>query len=272
MEHLAQSPHVVDLYAYCGNTILTEFAPSDLSTALGTDNSKKRPKRNDGSLAVMRGEGNSDDTSKLDSDSVFRRLDMALQAVTAIETLHDNNIIHADLTSKQFLLIKAATSQSNTQLKINDFNRCRFVPYNFGNATASSNTTTGEMCPVRIATAPGLYRSPEEYAGKNLTTQMDIFSLGHVLFEIWTGTKAWGDTGGNRIREQVQEGHLPPGVEELLVRNKDETLGNNDTTTTSIDQFMGRLIADCYKVDPTHRITAKQLVKELKELVSQYKS
>ena len=47
----------------------------------------------------------------------------------------------------------------------------------------------------------GSYRSPEEYAGKSLTPQMDMFSLGHILFEIWTGEKPWEDTGVKRIRD-----------------------------------------------------------------------
>mmetsp|Transcript_33784 Transcript_33784/g.56484 ORF Transcript_33784/g.56484 Transcript_33784/m.56484 type:complete len:114 (+) Transcript_33784:687-1028(+) len=101
----------------------------------------------------------------------------------------------------------------------------------------------------------GSYRSPEEYAGQHLTPQIDIFSLGHVLFEIWTGTSPWNDTGGKRIRQNVQEGKLPPKLQKLL------------DDTTNLNQAMGQLIADCYRVDPQERITADGLVEELTRLL-----
>jgi serine/threonine protein kinase len=267
MERLGASPHVVDLFAYCGNTILTEFAPTDLSTTLGLEGHSRHPRKGSSTkkqndpvdCSAEKGENSGD--CEL---TVLQRLDLALQAAKAIRALHDVDVMHADLTAAQFLVLDSKDllvddQVHKTVLKLNDFNRCRFIPHKTNNGTISN-----EKCPVRIPTAPGLNRSPEEYAGRNLTQQIDIFSLGHVLFEIWTGTQSWSDVGGKRIRQQVQEGQLPPGVEKLLQANKDKAA---PLQQSSLDQLMGRLIASCYKVDPAERITATELVAELEALI-----
>jgi serine/threonine protein kinase len=355
MERLTSSPYVINLYAYCGNSILTEYASQDLSAALGFDanefqNKKKIRKKkqhnddadNDQNNAHRRNhhhhhhhpyhsdqETSDMETARLErelgqdqdhkdypalpenhipttiynvddkkilqstwlsslssssSSSLTKqqRLDLLFQAAKAIQALHQNDIIHADLTAKQFLVIHHRPTNHNNkhnhtnsgnelqqqqkiQLKINDFNRCRFVPH-VVNDTLSSSTTTAaaaaNKCAIQIPSAPGLYRSPEEYAGKFLTPQIDIFSLGHVLFEIWTGTHPWEDSGGKRIKTAVQEGLLPPGLQRML-SPEDDRPGED----ASLDKAVAQLIADCYQVDPKQRITADTLVDNLSQLI-----
>jgi serine/threonine protein kinase len=155
-------------------------------------------------------------------------------------------------------------------LKINDFNRCRFIPFKTNNTNTTHANNSIEKCPVRIPTAPGLYRSPEEYVGRNLTEQIDIFSLGHVLFEIWTGTEPWDDTGLKQVRQHVQDGQLPSGVIKLLHQDKDEdevVVSGENNMQASLDRAMGRLIVQCYKVNPEERISATTLVAELEGLL-----
>jgi serine/threonine protein kinase len=153
-------------------------------------------------------------------------------------------------------------SQHQLILKINDFNRCRFIPFKT-DSNATSTIHGNEKCPIRIPTAPGLYRSPEEYAGRNLTEQIDMFSLGHVLFEIWTGTEPWDDTGKKRVRQHVQDGQLPAGVVQLLHNAEDKVVVEKSNVLASLDRSMGRLLVKCYKVNPKERISASELVAEL---------
>jgi serine/threonine protein kinase len=114
----------------------------------------------------------------------------------------------------------------------------------------------------------GSYRSPEEYAGQSLTHQIDMFSLGHVLFEIWTGENPWEDTGVKRIRDAVQDGQMPPKLRHLLENSgagpkQDGIDGDNSRDLT---YAVGQLIAQCYTVDPHQRISADRLVDELTRL------
>jgi serine/threonine protein kinase len=169
MERLTYSSHVVDLYGYCGNSIVTEFAPQDLSTALQPDHhGRDRRKRTGRASTLERDADNPNGRGELDIRNnthpltTMQRLDMALQAAEALKDLHENDVVHADLTSKQFLvldrrpwniLLEADGNDERTHpspilLKVNDFNRCRFVP-------RRSNSTTNEKCTIHIPSAPG---------------------------------------------------------------------------------------------------------------------
>jgi serine/threonine protein kinase len=285
MDRLTVSPHVIDLFAYCGTTILTEFAPQDLSSAVNSRYAQNQRQQDSSpqeesprNTNIFQEEDNLHDTKARGSLAVnnhswaghlktIQKLDLALQAAKAVQSLHENDIIHADLTSSQFLIL---SSHHKPLLKINDFNRCRFIPIKTVTNTSSANHWN-EKCPVRIPSAPGLYRSPEEYAGRNLTKQIDMFSLGHVLFEIWTGTEPWDDTGQQRVKQHVQDGQLPSGVTQLLHQAEEEddkvVVGEKPSVVASLERSMGRLIVKCYTVNPEERISATELVAELEGLL-----
>lgn len=98
---------------------------------------------------------------------------------------------------------------------------------------------------------------------------MDMFSLGHILFEIWTGEKPWEDTGVKRIRDAVQDGLLPSKLRQLLASDGKSKQTNNDRdNTVNLNTKMGELITQCYSVDPNQRITAGRLVQELTQLIA----
>ncbi len=331
MSRLTQSPHIADIFAYCGNSILTEFAAQDLSHALKTKekrnandnhseqrrkikdvNRTRRDRQDNGSDRKL----NSRESTVTDSDesreisksaplssslstalTLATRIDIALQASKAIADLHRSDVIHADITTKQFLVISSpggthgsgnGTFLNNVQIKVNDFNRCRFVPKrqksttkviptglpNAVNATSLVTNESAGRCTIRIPSAPGSYRSPEEYADKELTPQMDIYSLGHVLYEIWTnGETPWRYSGGRRFKAMVMEGALPIELQRLKDWDKEHerTLPkidsrNEDDLLADMERDFGRVISKCYMLDPNERITADALVRELSQL------
>ena len=336
MSRLTKSPHIADIFAYCGNSILTEFAAQDLSHALKTkkkgdangNRSEKRRTKKDTVMARRAKERNeaerklsSKNTTSIaiDSDSsreistsapfssslstalpLATRVDWALQASTAIAEMHRSDVIHADITTKQFLVISSpggthgsgnATFHNNVRIKVNDFNRCRFVPRrqqssakkmlteleNTAEATSVMTNETTDRCPIRIPSAPGSYRSPEEYAEKELTPQMDVYSLGHVLYEIWTnGETPWRYGGGRRFKAMVMEGALPIELQRLkdydsqgerILSTKDADSSNEDDLLAEMERDFGRVISKCYLLDPRRRITADDLVRELTQLL-----
>lgn len=213
MEKLTSSPHIVDIYGYCANTVLTEFVPRGLDTVL-VQHPPKQPQQ---------------------------RLDWALQTAQGVAALHEHDIIHADLDTKQFLLSDDGT------IKLNDFNRCRFLPYR--------NNRTGETCPIRIPSAPGVARSPEEYNMEELTEQLDVYSLGNVLYRILTSKKPFYDWGGNRVKDAVKKGQKP----EIPPENR---------PPSSKDAALAVLVHFCMEHNPQKRITAKSLVRELKVIIT----
>ena len=279
MSQLTKSPNVADLFAYCGNSILTEFASKDMERTLRDANihtnskNNPRPPASDSSASLLL-------SSMLSANTlpIATRIDWARQASSAVADLHKVDVIHADITAKQFLMV-STSKDDRVQIKINDFNRCRFVPrrtkiINATNVTID-NSKIGDACPVRIPSAPGTYRSPEEYADKELTTQIDVYSLGNVLYEIWTnGKSAWGNrVGGKRVKDMVMAGDVPPELE--MLREWDERHKGKETNDSNKEAFLldelhrefGRIISKCYIVDPKQRITATGLVLEFTRLL-----
>jgi serine/threonine protein kinase len=157
------------------------------------------------------------------------RLQLALGVAKGVQAIHEMEggpIIHADIVSTQFLVDK----EGNT--KLNDFNRCRFIAH---------KNTTGEACQVRIPSAPGSSRSPEEYAYVPLTEKMDIYSTGNVLYEILTGVEPWLSIPIAEAQKNVLHGEKPPIAQQYLTPN-------------TADAGLAALIEKTLALDPRDRI------------------
>lgn len=143
------------------------------------------------------------------------------------------------------LILRQFLVDSRGVVKLNDFNRCRFMP---------NNTMTGKPCQVTIPSAPGGARAPEEYKSERLTEKLDIFSTGHVLYAILTGRKPWDDLWGSQVKKLVKEGKKPPIVDKKYLQ-----LGTSDAA-------LANLIDLAYEFDPQDRPSASKLVAELERL------
>lgn len=226
MERLTSSPNIVSIYGYCGNTVLTEHLPRGLDTLVYHDGDKKQSE----TIATRQ--------------TPLGRLRLALHVARGVAAIHDlpgGPIIHADIQAKQFLV------DSQGVVKLNDFNRCRFM---------SNGTKTGTPCHVTIPSAPGSSRSPEEYKYERLTEKLDVFSTAHVLYAILTGEKPWDDLWGTRVKELVKAGNKPTIVDKKYLK-----LGTSDAA-------LANLIDLAYETDPKDRVSASQLVAELELLIA----
>jgi len=142
MERLTSSPFVVDVYGYSGNTVMTEYVETTLSDILyehKTTSSKR--KRQNGGADINKGSNTT--RANVTRKTQQGRLALALGVARGVQAIHDfpdGPIVHADITAKQFLVTKEG------KVKLNDFNRCRFMALN-----VSDNTP----CNFRIPSAPG---------------------------------------------------------------------------------------------------------------------
>lgn len=216
MERLQNSPHVVSIYGFCGNTVLTEYSGVSLSDFIFTDENY---------------------TSPYQKEDMIGKIDMAIDLLEGIKSLHDLHIVHADIQVKQFLL------DSRYGLKVNDFNRCRFLP---------KHNISGESCPLKIPSAPGGNRSPEEYELSKSDEKIDIFSAGNILFGILTGERPWVGVPSDSVRRNVMKGILPPFP--------------IDFESGSISEAFAALIYQAYEFHPKNRPSAMDLLKEFKAL------
>lgn len=100
-----------------------------------------------------------------------RRLDIFLKICDAVHVAHQHMVVHCDLKPSNILVTPEG------EPKLLDFGIAKVLQQGAEGATHSIN--------LRIGTPP--YASPEQMAGKAITTANDVYSLGGILFLLLTG-------------------------------------------------------------------------------------
>lgn len=222
-ERLTWSPNIVNIYAYCGNSGVYEFAPGgDIDEALFYSDA---PKWNS-----------------------TERLVVAFQVASAIADAHDSErngiptLAHTDITTAQFVHMDGT-------YKLNDFNRCRFIPV---------NQRTNENCGFNVGNNPGTFRAPEEYAYDLESEKVDIYSMGNIFYVLLTDQWPFEEDDSKEAQRSIVNGARPP-IPEALKHSKDPA-----------HIALRKVMALCWNQIPDQRPTAKEvktiLVIELKKL------
>jgi len=119
-------------------------------------------------------------------------LSLIQRSADGIDYAHQHNVVHRDIKPANIMW----DPKSDT-MKITDFGIARI--------TDSSKTKTG-----MVLGTPS-YMSPEQLAGKKVTGQSDIFSLGVMLFQMVTGKLPFsGDSMASLMYKIANEAHPPP--------------------------------------------------------------
>lgn len=104
-------------------------------------------------------------------------IDLGLQAARALAAAHAAGILHRDIKPENIIIRKDGV------LKILDFGLARLAgPVKMeANSRGASGTISGTLSGTL------LYMSPEILRGETATEASDVFSLGALLYELWTG-------------------------------------------------------------------------------------
>lgn len=128
-------------------------------------------------------------------DSVFTweftdKIKLVCQIIDAVSYLHQKNIIHRDLKPSNIII------SDDDVVKIIDFGVSKI-----------KDTFYNEFTVVNFATPK--YAAPEQLAGNEVTTQSDIFSLGKIFFEIFSGERI-------NQEEQIQIEKVPLKIRNII--------------------------------------------------------
>ncbi len=158
--------------------------------------------------------------------SADRATSIARQICAGLAAAHDRGVVHRDLKPANIML------DSRGMVRITDFGLAFVV-------SAARGDQAREGTPR--------YMSPEQLAGDEVGIQSDIYSLGLVLYELYTGSKGFT---GKTIEELTQQ--------------RSERLPLPSTVARGIDPKVEKLILRCLELDPTRRpSSARTLLKAL---------
>jgi serine/threonine protein kinase len=145
-----------------------------------------------------------------------KALDIARQLCAGLAAAHAKGVLHRDLKPANIML------DGRGQAVITDF----------GLAALTDQTQGAE---VRSGTPA--YMAPEQLAGKEVTEKSDIYSLGLVLYEIFTGRRAFS----------------AENLGELLRSRNAGTVSRPSSIVKDMDPLVERAILHCLEAEPSRR-------------------
>jgi tRNA A-37 threonylcarbamoyl transferase component Bud32 len=187
------------------------------------------------------------------------RLDIALQTAMAMEYLHFSvvpPIVHRDITSSNIFVEK------DMRIKVGDFGLSRLLVFS---ETSSSNSSSSGCVWTGPQGTPG-YLDPDYHRSFRLTEKSDVYSLGVVLLELITGSKAVDQSRDKRemaladlVVSKIHMGLLHQVLDPVLALDAEAMDG-----VLAVAEMAFR----CVAADKDDRPDAREVVQDLKGIRS----
>jgi eukaryotic-like serine/threonine-protein kinase len=129
--------------------------------------------------------------------TVEARIDLVLAISSAVQSAHQSLIVHRDLKPSNILVTADGAP------KLLDFGIAKLLEPGDEGAERT-----------RLAALTPEYASPEQIAGRPVSTASDVFSLGVLLYELLTGRRPFTVEGGSipAILQEMESGPAPPSA------------------------------------------------------------
>ncbi len=156
-----------------------------------------------------------------------KAVEIANQLCAGLAAAHEAGVLHRDLKPANVML------DGKGRVRITDFGLAGFA-----------DTIRNE----EVFAGTPAYMSPEQFAGKEVTTKSDIYALGLVLYEIFTGKRVFEANS----------------LQELQRLHESSSPTNPSNWVKDIDPLVERVILRCLEKDPGRRLaSAKQVADAL---------
>ena len=178
----------------------------------------------------------------LATDEVLRH---AIEIAEALSEAHRRGIVHRDLKPGNVMITRSG-------VKLLDFGLAKLDP-----RRASLKVGVSTVSPLHhqpLTTEGSIlgtwhYMAPEQLEGKDVDSRTDIFAFGAVVYEMATGTKAFGGDSHASVIAAIDRENPPP----------------ISTTRPIVSLALDRVIQKCLAKNPDARWqTARDLADELK--------
>ncbi len=153
-------------------------------------------------------------------------IEIARQLCEGLTAVHEKGIVHRDLKPKNVMI------DGRGQVRLTDFGLAIAA-----NATSASGFYSGTPA----------YMAPEQIAGDLPSVRTDLFALGLVLYEVFTGRRAYPAKSPEDLARLYDE-HKPESASDLV---------------PGMDPRIGKVIRQCLQIDPARRPASARAVAEL---------
>ncbi len=166
-----------------------------------------------------------------DLDSLLRRIgrpsrdkaiEIARQLCAGVAAAHQVGVLHRDLKPGNVML------DGRGRVRITDFGLAGLAK---------------DLERAGIEGTPA-YMAPEQLAGRGVTTRSDVYSLGLVLYELFTGKRA----------------HAGRTLDELRHEHEHGSVTSASSHVQDLDPAIERVLERCLEKDPSHRPASAQAV------------
>lgn len=145
-----------------------------------------------------------------------RAVELARQLCVGLSAIHNAGILHRDFKPANVII------DSKGKARITDF----------GIAGLEA-----EIAQDNVRAGTPAYMSPEQIAGKDVSARSDIYALGLVLYEIFTGKQAF----------------TADSIPEMIRKQTSETPTNPSELVKGLDPLVESVISQCIAKNPTDR-------------------
>ncbi|XP_045413414.1 serine/threonine-protein kinase 33 isoform X1 [Lemur catta] len=153
---------------------------------------------------------------------------------SAIAYLHSNDIVHRDLKLEN-IMVKSSFIDDNNELNLN------IKVTDFGLAVKKQGRSEGML---QTTCGTPIYMAPEVINAHDYSQQCDIWSIGVIMYILLCGEPPFLASSEDKLFELIRKG-------ELRFENP---------VWDSISDSAKSVLKQLLKVDPAHRITAKELL------------
>ncbi len=168
------------------------------------------------SMEYIDGEDLSGVLRRLGRPSREKAIEIARQICLGLAAAHENGVLHRDLKPANIMI------DGRGRVRITDFGLAGFLDELQGT--------------VARAGTPA-YMAPEQLAAGTVSVRSDVYSLGLILYELFTGSRV----------------HDSNNIEELKRSHSSGSLSTPSSITEEIDPAVERVIMRCFENEPEQR-------------------